>query len=921
MKAELLSRMLVLLPLLLPMSAMAENSETGSWTDVIPMEIVPVAVANLPNGNLLTWSARDRYAFGGNLGRTYTSIFDPYNLSSSTVVVSNTQHDMFCPGISNLPDGRVLVNGGSGNDQTSLYNPVTDLWESGDKMNTVRGYQGNVTLSDGSVFTVGGSWSGARGNKNAEVWTEATGWVAYPEITADETVRDGSEIEPQGNYRDDNHAWLWAAPNGKIFHAGPSQNMHWIDPDGEVKVTAAGTRGSDPYSMNGTTVMYDIGKILKVGGAQAYGGGFLGSKRAHIIDINQDTPAVEEVQNTAYNRTLHSSVVLPNGEVFLVGGMKNTIIFSDLDAVLTPELWNPETKTWKQLSAMAIPRTYHSTAILLNDGRVFVGGGGLCGTCTVNHPDAEIYSPPYLFVDGTDTLATRPVINSAPSTANYDSYINVLTNSAVTNMSLLRASSATHSVNNEQRRIPLTFDTNAANNYSVKMPSRNLAPPGNYMLFVMNAAGVPSVSKVVLVGSAEVKSLVTDGDYWLESPSFGERLTSQANNQTLMAVAGTQDTQKWSIRHLGDRIYTLQNVASGRYLEVENSACANLSVVSSATTDVGDNRRWVMTRNGDSFNFRPLHCKTQSLDREAGRAGAAAISYTFQANHTPQLWNVTSAGAVAPYPVAITETVSTPVNTALTIDVLSNDIGSGLTISSVNDWTENAGRASVVNNQISYTPDTGFAGTDAFWYVIADSQGRSNSVRVIVEVTGEGSPNPVGVADNATTLINTTITIDVLANDIGSGLTIPELGAWSLKGGSLVLVNNQVQYSPAQDFTGEDKLWYNFADSQGRTNYGEVTINVEASTDAAYPVAVSETVNTPTNTPITIDVLANDTGLGLSILEVNAYAVNGGTVIQSGSRLIYTPASNYSGQDSFWYAVTDSLGRANAIQVFVNVGS
>ena len=89
------------------------------------------------------------------------------------------------------------------------------------------GYQGQVTMGDGSAFTVGGSWSGGIGGKNAEVWTPRSGWVPFPLITSDATVRDGSQIDPRGEYRDDNHAWLWAAPNGKVFHAGPSSNMHW----------------------------------------------------------------------------------------------------------------------------------------------------------------------------------------------------------------------------------------------------------------------------------------------------------------------------------------------------------------------------------------------------------------------------------------------------------------------------------------------------------------------------------------------------------------------------------------------------------------------------------------------------------------------------------------------------------------------
>jgi galactose oxidase len=913
------SKVLTLLALITPITSFADNSDTGSWGNVIPMEIVPVAVANLPNGNILTWSAKDRLAFGGNEGKTYTSIFDPYNETSSTVLVSNTQHDMFCPGINNLPDGRIFVSGGSGNDKTSIYNATTGDWEAGEAMNTIRGYQGQVTMGDGTVFTVGGSWSAPVGDKHAEIWTQESGWVAYPEITSDATVRDGAEVEPRGEYRDDNHAWLWAAPNGKVFHAGPSNKMHWIDPDGVNKVTSAGTRGSDPYAMNGTTVMYDVGKILKVGGAEAYGGGYAGSNRTFILDITTDTAAVEEVQSLSFARTLHNSVVLPNGEVLVIGGMESTILFSDQGSVLVPELWNPVTKTWKQLSAMSVPRNYHSAAILMEDGRVFAGGGGLCNTCDTNHPDAELFSPPYLFVDGTDTLATRPVINSAPATAAYGNYINVITNADITSMSLVRSSSATHSVNNEQRRIPLNFDVNGPRNYSVEMPSRHEAPPGNYMLFVMNSAGTPSVSKVVRLGSVNIPQVIADGEYWMESPTSGQRLAAPEwnNYQSRMVDSGVWNDQVWNIKHIGKRIYTIQNKHTGRYLEVENAFCGNYGVISGATSDAGNQRRWVITRSGSNFNFRPMHCKSQGLDRREDAISADAITWPYTPNHAPQLWNVKSSAVASPFPQGVDDTASTPVNTAATIDVLANDTGSGLTLSSTNAWSLKGGQVTIVGNNISYTPKPGFTGEDNIWYVLRDNQGRENSAKVTITVTGGVAAYPQGNPDTASTPINTATTIDVLNNDTGAGLTVSSTNAWSLNGGQVAIVNNKITYDPKPDYVGEDKVWYVLSDSQGRLNSSVVTITITG--NAPYPVAIADTANTAVNTPIVIDVLSNDTGVGLSISDVNQWSVNGATIAIENNKLNYNPRSGYTGTDSFWYVITDSLGRTNAIQVYVTV--
>lgn len=73
------------------------------------------------------------------------------------------------------------------------------------------------------------------------------------------------------------------------------------------------------------------------------------------------------------------------------------------------EVWDPMTQNWRTDALLSNPRTYHSSSVLLPDGRVFVGGGGLCGNCGVNHPDAEIYSPNYLF-NANGSPATRPTI-------------------------------------------------------------------------------------------------------------------------------------------------------------------------------------------------------------------------------------------------------------------------------------------------------------------------------------------------------------------------------------------------------------------------------------------------------------------------------------------------------------------------------
>ncbi|WP_222430279.1 PKD domain-containing protein [Maribacter sp. MAR_2009_72] len=500
----------------------------GKWGDPIEFGIVPVAVANLPNGNLLTWSSqfRDTFIVEGD-GMTFTELFDPKannGLGASLgEFTSNTDHDMFCPGINNLADGRILSAGGTSSERTSIYDWRTNSWTVADEMNIPRGYQGNVTLSDGSVFTVGGSWSGGNyGNRDAEIYSSLTGWLKLPNIQGEDIyVNEDLAMETQGNYRTDNHVWLWPAPNGKLFHAGPSERMHWIDvdvPGGSIvdagKRQDSGAGVSDGYSMKGNTVMFDIGKILKTGGAPAYGADYYGTTPARdnsfIIDINgtgpNPAPTVTFTGNMSLARTMHNSTVLPTGEVLITGGLQKAAVFTDDTAVLGAQIFNPydSGNKWSTVAAMSIPRTYHSVAILMVDGRVFVGGGGLCDGlsltqgCT-NHMNAEIYSPPYLF-KSDNTLAERPEIIDGPESSGYDTTINVEATPGIQQFSLIRFSAATHSTNNEQRRIPVNFTT-SGNSYDIEIPNRELLPPGYYMLFAIDNNGVPSIAHTIKIGS------------------------------------------------------------------------------------------------------------------------------------------------------------------------------------------------------------------------------------------------------------------------------------------------------------------------------------------------------------------------------------------------------------------------------------
>jgi galactose oxidase len=477
----------------------------GAWGAPIGFPLVPVSAVLLPNNKLLTFSAIGDMVFDKTRNAiTKVAVLDLNTGKVTEPIDINTHHQMFCEGLALLADGRVLINGGSNDSATTIYNPATNTWSVGPLMNIPRAYNSSTLLSTGQVLTLGGSWYDAAGNKNGELFTPSgtTGsWKKLPGVLATNILT----ADPGGVLRADNHAWLFAQPGGMVFHAGPSKQTNWISTAGNGSIRSAGNRGDSADAMNGNAIMYDIGKILTVGGATAYQDfgsavNTQGTNRAYTIDISggpNNPVSFARTSDMTYARSFSNSVVMPDGKVLVVGGQQHPQAFTDTGPVLSPELWDPATGNFTVMAPEAIPRTYHSVAVLLPDGRVFSGGGGLCNTCTTNHPDGQIYSPPYLFnPDGTPRI--RPVINTAPASTTTGSAITVTTNSATPTFALIRMAAVTHGVDNDQRRIPLTPTAVNGTTYTLQLPSdKGIVLPGNYMLFALDANGTPSVATIM----------------------------------------------------------------------------------------------------------------------------------------------------------------------------------------------------------------------------------------------------------------------------------------------------------------------------------------------------------------------------------------------------------------------------------------
>ncbi|WZH40588.1 Galactose oxidase [Fusarium acuminatum] len=480
----------------------------GAWGPTVNFPIIPVAGTVDPTtGKVLVWSswARDTMD-GGPGGLTLTSTWDPATGLVSEREVTETNHDMFCPGISLDGNGQLVVTGGNNAERTSLFDPVQQSWVPGPDMKVARGYQSSATTSTGKVFTIGGSWSGGQAFKNGEVYDpKKKAWTLMNKADVQKMLTN----DVQGLFRSDNHAWLFGWKSGTVFQAGPSTAMNWYytnQKDGDVKTAGQrkSERGVAPDAMCGNAIMFDAvrGKILTNGGTPNYQDSDA-TTDAHVITIGapgKNVTSSYASEGLFFPRVFHSSVVLPNGNVFITGGQEYAIPFADSTPQLQPEMYLPDEDRFLLMKPNNIVRVYHSIALLLPDGRVFNGGGGLCGGCDTNHFDAQLYSPPYLF-DTKGKLATRPKIKSVSvSTIKVGGTVTVQTNGAIMQASLVRYGTATHTVNSDQRRVPLTLSNAGKNTYSFQVPSDpGVALPGYWMLFVMDKNGVPSVASTIKV--------------------------------------------------------------------------------------------------------------------------------------------------------------------------------------------------------------------------------------------------------------------------------------------------------------------------------------------------------------------------------------------------------------------------------------
>jgi hypothetical protein len=278
---------------------------------------------------------------------------------------------------------------------------------------------------------------------------------------------------------------MFLAPDGRLVKVGPAAATIAFTPSGNAWSSMTSMlAGSRVYGS--AVLLPGATSVLTVGGRLS-SGAVTGT--AEILDLTAATPRWRTTGPLAHPRELAQTVNLPDGTVLLLGG---GAAFKYTGPVKVPELYDPATGRWTDMAPQQGGRMYHATALLLPDGRVMSMGQDSGTFARV----AEIYSPPYLF------KGARPVISDAPSVVVRGDSLTVTTPTPadITRVTLMRAGSTTHQVDHNQRDVPLAF-TASATGVTAAVPSNaHLLPPGHYMLFLVNRAGVPSVSRWVRVG-------------------------------------------------------------------------------------------------------------------------------------------------------------------------------------------------------------------------------------------------------------------------------------------------------------------------------------------------------------------------------------------------------------------------------------
>ena len=458
-------------------NAAADPVEIGAWSAPFDIGVIGIHSIVLPTGEVLLFS------YPATATGSRARLYDPTTGTTTDVSIPYTR-DAYCAGHSLLPDGRMFATGGhipgaaikepDGVTETDVFDPDARTWTPGPLMSQARWYPTNVALGNGRTLIFGGDID-----------------ASTPAITVDSYNPGTNTLTtlPSSANRDLNlYPRLHLLPDGRIPFVNLAKTRVF-DPSTNSwsGVVASLNFGSRTDTLN-SVQLPDLNQIMDIGGRNIARGT---TATAEIIDFSQPQPQWRYTGSMSYPRMYGNAVMLPDGTVLMVGGGLGPKKYQS--PVLQAELYDPVSETWSVMAAQSVPRMYHSTAVLLPDGRVLSAGQDIGPT--QNRTSAEIYSPPYLF------RGPRPTIESAPAFVGYTTQFTVTSPEAsdITRVAMVAPGSVTHAIDNGQRYLDLSFSHVGDDLVVTSPPNGNQAPPGWYMLFVLNSDGVPSVASWIQI--------------------------------------------------------------------------------------------------------------------------------------------------------------------------------------------------------------------------------------------------------------------------------------------------------------------------------------------------------------------------------------------------------------------------------------
>ncbi len=369
--------------------------------------------------------------------------------------------------------------------------------------------------------------------------------------------------------------------------------------------------------------------------------------------------------------------------------------------------------------------------------------------------------------------------------------------------------------------------------------------------------------------------------------------------------------------------------ANNDNVTVANSGTINIDVLANDISYSGSALKILALQAGPDHGNASIESNKIKYVADTGFTGIDTITYTIIDVATGQHQDVAvvTIEVSAPNnnaPIANDDSASTVQNTQIAVDVLDNDSDAdndNLTITIIDPPVN--GQVVVSANNTIYTPNTDFIGSDTLTYKISDGNGGTDTAKVTITVTQAPNNAPDAVEDVAAVDFDKTVLVDVLANDTdpdGDTLSVQSIVQPSV--GTAVLNNDGTILVDPDGNIGSISVLYTVTDGRGGTDSATLTI---ASTDPndgndAYPDITNEVVTTPKNTPIFIDVLANDSDADGDVLVLDQVDQGeNGTTSKVNGGVLYTPNPGFTGTDIFYYGVHDGHGHNGSGNVTITI--